>query len=422
MHRRNQFQARTERLPVELLAAVFHHLSEKDRITATHVCQSWRAAALNAPSLWTYVRSDEQRPGVLTARLSRIPPTAPLQLSLEIDGPRYNEVLASIRSRLPYMRSFVLLAHKSLDDVEFSLICVALSQPAPNLTRLSLMVGRREIPWSEFPLLAGDAPRPHTFKYFGRVDGLSAWPFLSNVRDAMFTHVGSTTDSSLAAIFGLCCNVERLCIELFDWTSPPADVAPITFPRMLRCLCIKPEAEMDLRDVLPLIPHGSLDTFVIQYNDTPAFDDRIQEDLVTSVAFAVGHPIISISYRALPVADDPSTTFIMMWTHDSTHLRELHRLRLSLQFIAESFKDLTRLGISGSLVPEDEGVYELPLVTDIAISFMEPLHATQLDDSGIFLLPRSSAVRFVCPAMNELVFAGDSDSKMFLAPGLSTLR
>jgi len=62
-----------DRLPPELLAAIFFHLSKQepdlhgreasyfvqDLVSISHVCRTWRQVAVTAPELWTEIKMTE---------------------------------------------------------------------------------------------------------------------------------------------------------------------------------------------------------------------------------------------------------------------------------------------------------------------------------------------------------------------------
>ncbi|EJD39779.1 hypothetical protein AURDEDRAFT_116062 [Auricularia subglabra TFB-10046 SS5] len=96
------------RIPSEVLAAWFAYLPLNYLIDASHVCQSWRAAVLSTPALWSQLAPRTHcPPEVLRMALSRAG-ARPLDLKLVTRGPSISEGLYSAIA--PYSRQIRYIA------------------------------------------------------------------------------------------------------------------------------------------------------------------------------------------------------------------------------------------------------------------------------------------------------------------------
>ncbi|EJD39774.1 hypothetical protein AURDEDRAFT_171224 [Auricularia subglabra TFB-10046 SS5] len=96
------------RIPSEVLAACFAYLPWESLIRASHVCQSWRAAALSAPPLWSHIAPwSHCTPWLLRMALSRAG-ARPLDLKVDICAPITPEDLYAAIA--PYSRQIRYLA------------------------------------------------------------------------------------------------------------------------------------------------------------------------------------------------------------------------------------------------------------------------------------------------------------------------
>ncbi|EJD39751.1 hypothetical protein AURDEDRAFT_171200 [Auricularia subglabra TFB-10046 SS5] len=96
------------RIPSEVLAACFAYLPWESLIRASHVCQSWRAAALSAPALWSHIAPwSHCNPRLLRMALSRAG-ARPLDLKADIRTPITPEDLYAAVA--PYSRQIRHLA------------------------------------------------------------------------------------------------------------------------------------------------------------------------------------------------------------------------------------------------------------------------------------------------------------------------
>lgn len=126
LHLFNQQNAAAH-LPAKLLAACFAHLPVYFCIRGSHVCRSWRTAAVAEPSLWTHISPwsrSSSGPELLEMALSRVG-ALPIDVLVDTDVPTdlenaYNTV-AQFSHRLRYLAWYSECPSRSWDF------------PAPNL-------------------------------------------------------------------------------------------------------------------------------------------------------------------------------------------------------------------------------------------------------------------------------------------------
>ncbi|EJD33991.1 hypothetical protein AURDEDRAFT_176948 [Auricularia subglabra TFB-10046 SS5] len=121
----------TLRFQPEILGLCFSFLPLKGRITASHVSQAWRAAAVNNPSLWTELRYSTHgpftSPELMRLSISR---AGALPVHLQFDaflGTRFEAVLKDC--------AHCIASVKVQDYADISV----LEQPFPRLRKLALM-------------------------------------------------------------------------------------------------------------------------------------------------------------------------------------------------------------------------------------------------------------------------------------------
>ena len=135
------------RLPSELLAAIFIHLSGpqdellvpgiphnvQDLISATHVCKFWRQAAISAPELWAKIKMTNLEGAKAFLERSGV---VPLNVYLHLrPGTRVNYgVLGAVAQHVHRFRQFTIYALEKLDYNPFALLAKA----APLLERLRI--------------------------------------------------------------------------------------------------------------------------------------------------------------------------------------------------------------------------------------------------------------------------------------------
>ncbi|EJD36439.1 hypothetical protein AURDEDRAFT_188392 [Auricularia subglabra TFB-10046 SS5] len=130
-------------IPPELLCKIFTLLSFCDRIGATHVCKYWRDASLDHPgALWSNIRSQGLRPGVLHDQLARTR-GVPVDLAVLLKDSTFDEAMFAISSHLHHIHSLHL--YTELDEGEVSMenvrsIYEYLTRPAPMLEVLDIVL------------------------------------------------------------------------------------------------------------------------------------------------------------------------------------------------------------------------------------------------------------------------------------------
>ena len=143
------------RLPPELLAkALEFRGSDKDLISATHVCSRWRSALTTAPPLWTEVVF--QDPNRALTYLTR---SGALPIGVSI-GTRSFDPEDFYTSRIPWFDRVQSMELRG-DEVQIEAIARRLYLPVPLLRNLKLngKVGWNSVPW-EAP---GTVHPPHEF-------------------------------------------------------------------------------------------------------------------------------------------------------------------------------------------------------------------------------------------------------------------
>ena len=137
--------AKIDRLPPEMLVAIFVHLSKQepdppgrkasyfvqDLISVTHVCRSWRQVAIAAPELWTDITM--ANPEAVKAFLQRSG-AVPLKVGLRLgSGARIDQdLLGAVVPHVHRFRQLSLLTHWGRGAVG----SMPFTEPAPLLERL----------------------------------------------------------------------------------------------------------------------------------------------------------------------------------------------------------------------------------------------------------------------------------------------
>ncbi|KZV89304.1 hypothetical protein EXIGLDRAFT_838612 [Exidia glandulosa HHB12029] len=187
-------EAPINNLPAEIFIDILSWTTFDDVVSATHVCQFWRATALSNASLWASMINRHTPFSYLTPSedfLNRTKDT-PLDLNLRIRRPPSVEVL---EKHLRHTRSLTLSVDYDFGGMGTSnnvitLLLYALRHPAPLLEQLSLSfehpASRGEFPSIPIDLFAGMAPRLHTVTAVGARFPHHPYAAFSNVRKFMF--------------------------------------------------------------------------------------------------------------------------------------------------------------------------------------------------------------------------------------------
>ena len=139
--------ANIDRLPPEMLAAIFTHLSTpesdspgrraskfvQDLVSVTHVCRSWRRVATTTPEMWTDITMANTE--AVKAFLERSG-AFPLRVTLRLSGrvKPYRDLLEAAIPHTPRFQQLSILAHRG--------VCFTgsfpLPEPAPLLEQLAI--------------------------------------------------------------------------------------------------------------------------------------------------------------------------------------------------------------------------------------------------------------------------------------------
>ncbi|KZW03112.1 hypothetical protein EXIGLDRAFT_828855 [Exidia glandulosa HHB12029] len=178
-------------LPDELLCDIFVYLAFAGRVTSTHVCRRWRAAALDAPGqLWNEITSSARRLGVLEQVLARSA-TAPVSLMLLITDVNVTEVTTALALHLGHCKALRLQFIDDIEDEPARDLAQAMSAAAPILERFALQDRSgclaRGFSRDMSSLFAAQAPRLIAFQHHGRISHLNNIPALRHVQH--FVHL-----------------------------------------------------------------------------------------------------------------------------------------------------------------------------------------------------------------------------------------
>ncbi|KZV99471.1 hypothetical protein EXIGLDRAFT_746097 [Exidia glandulosa HHB12029] len=400
------------------MCGVFDHLDLPDRITASHVCSNWRGILLEASHLWAGITSLNQAPRVLASRLARVPLGVPMQLAVKANPKRYEEVLLALRERVPDLRTLWLRVD-GVDDCDIPVLGAALSQPAPLLTHLSIIIGRAttRIGWNAVPLLANDAPRLHSLKYWGTRSSLGDWALGSQIRHVLFSEP-FTTLGSLHSVFNLFNHAETLGIEIDDWEEPTSPItSPIALPDTLKALALMSNSNhVDPREVLRFIPHEDIPVLCIGFRTAPRVTASASVELITEVTTALGQSINSLCLYSDSVLDDYKDVDVFLDTFDGKHKRIILRTSFSLRHAVDSYRNLNQLIMGEVLLPEGSEVYEVPHLRTLGVTLLEDALQTSRGHDSLFLLETRSTPVLSCPRLENVLFSSISEQITILAP------
>ncbi|KAH7101749.1 hypothetical protein BKA62DRAFT_770243 [Auriculariales sp. MPI-PUGE-AT-0066] len=381
--------ARLVQLP-ELLFTIFGHLeSVSDRIAASQVCRSWRTGALAAPALlWATIASHSQAEGVLTKRIDRVPKHVPLALSVWVSTSTWKEVACVLEENLSHIRILWLRMDDSLEESgeqASQAIRRALARAAPYL---SATTGP----------FAGIAPRLSLVKFYGQLDVLRSLP--STVDRVMFSQAQTTTVEILRQFFEYFDSSTALCVELDGWEVPDVAAAPVQISSNLQTLFIeKNNSEIELPNVLSLIPHTALLNVAVHYRkeDTDSNAVTAFEVLVSTIDTSLDH----MDVLHLP-GDE---THIEAFLQDGRR-RYLGNIKLRWTVARAMVADLRHLRISETLLVSavvDQGPYDLGSIVQLGI-ILTPAHHVHrsLVETSIFAMPRQRGCWFRAPALHTL--------------------
>jgi len=123
-------------LPLEILSNVLEHrASNKDLVTATHVCRHWRSTLTSTPSLWTNIRFRRSSPTIDRALtyLERSK-SALINIKMYLDVPQHLGVSKYIAPHIARIRSLTLDGVPEFIQATIHL----LRSPAPSLQSLEI--------------------------------------------------------------------------------------------------------------------------------------------------------------------------------------------------------------------------------------------------------------------------------------------
>ena len=150
--------AQNNRLPPEMLAAIFFHLSKRktaltgrksshlvrDLVSVTHVCRFWRQAAISAPEVWTDIPINSVEVAkVFLERSGELPLNVYLRLYSKNVGKTNNDILDAVIPRTYRLQQLSVHVQWGLD----SGTPIPFTTPAPLLERLAILhpLGDEEI-------------------------------------------------------------------------------------------------------------------------------------------------------------------------------------------------------------------------------------------------------------------------------------
>ena len=152
-------------LPPEILSNVLEHrTSDRDLVTATHVCQCWRSTLTSSPSLWTcFLFSGPNNDVDRTLTYLERSRSAPIDIRVDLKSQRGPEVFEHLAHHIARTRSLIV---QGLQDTEVHAACLLLRTPSPTLQHLEVCAksGLVRLP-DDF--LGRQAPSLHSITFNG---------------------------------------------------------------------------------------------------------------------------------------------------------------------------------------------------------------------------------------------------------------
>ena len=241
-----QTVAEIGRLPPEMLAAIFAHLSKQelgspgrgvsdfvqDLVSVTHVCRAWRQVATTSPELWTEITmTNPEAVEAFLGRSGAVPLNVDLRLghNSRIDG----DILKAVIPHTYRFRQLSVFTRRGLVEIE----SMPLMEPAPLLERLVIRhpLGNRTV-----LLFEDHAPRLRELVLYSK--GLWLQNQLGNLTSLHITlsHVGRTRSDFLSFFDMLrrCPVLEEMFISWGGWGTQlePPQLPTVPLPHLRKLL------------------------------------------------------------------------------------------------------------------------------------------------------------------------------------------
>ncbi|EJD44397.1 hypothetical protein AURDEDRAFT_185047 [Auricularia subglabra TFB-10046 SS5] len=393
------------RLAPELLCSVFTHLTLADRISASHVCQSWRSTALASTALWADIASHNQPAGILTQRVTRVPDDILLNLSVYVNQETYSEVACVLASHLGRLRQLWIRISDKLGDDQRRALREALSHPAPNLWQLRVLDGKRNLLTdSSTPIFAGTAPLLKLVKFYGHSQLLAGLP--GSIERILFSESGATSLETIRSSMEHFNSASGFAVEIDEWTN--SDSAVLTVPETVQTLLlVSNDDDVDMADVVRHINHAPVRTFGIAFRSRAAMSEDDTAALFQSMLAAVDERVAWV--QVLQSFHKTGRVQLDVRHADGRHRSVLKcQLAWAARLAAAPFAGVRHLRFGETLLFAGAGAgpYDLPRVERLDIILVSPDRQGERGADSVFLLARKPGAWLSCPGLRELAFFG----------------
>lgn len=397
------------RLPTELLTNAFALLAFRDRVSASLVCQAWRAASLGAARLWSVVRN-ERRPWVLAPMLARCGTTPVDLFRISIVHENICDMATCLAEHMSHVRTLIVAL--DADELDTTVLVQALQKPAPLLAYFAIEdYGRNDLDFQR-RLFAGTAPALRSVLLQSDYANVTGCAALSGIR--RLSYEGEMFDpKQLGVTFATCPNLDTLVVRMgvFDPTNYPVERwppdTPFTPPETLKRLAIlgtdesftaypafafiQHRAVPDLCLCLPKVrwldqDDGQVIVSRLTHLPLRAVDMRCKRDHVdVRVLERTGH---TRSYHGLPRSrlEEVGLGAHVFFDITSLSIRGIRFTRKLATLVLRSLQQLTVVVDSDFQFPaRDEPLLDCPVLRTVCLSSASEVRTLQAEDAAAAL-------------------------------------
>ncbi|KZV97186.1 hypothetical protein EXIGLDRAFT_747215 [Exidia glandulosa HHB12029] len=400
------------RLPPEILCMVFAQLEISDRITATHVCRSWREASLAAAGqLWATISSSD--PSTLAARL-RWCESVPLRLHITVHRHSADDIAAILETQWHHIQSlFLHLNDDEVDDEYYGTgmnsILDQLSAPAPMLADFVLQDDCDRMSYSTWAHLFGaQAPALRRVKLdiAPSVFASQRQPFASvtrvflRLRHPLYVHLGH--------IFAVFPHMEACALDVCGWGEQDPSTRVYKPPASLKHFRVGALNSLSLRApelLLQHVTHASISDLNVMWSATRPKANHVSVVLSTTTSHS---PILSgTMYYCSPGSEDSTVIFITH--HDDGSLRTFSGFGDDITRRLGIFAQLTVLYLNESAwSATNEPLPDLPLLQSMTVYAALPWSHMLFEWCTLFLCDEPwewNGPVLSCPSLRNVTIA-----------------